>query len=121
MRLPREVPHYPLSSETRHNLFLSFEEALNNVLKHSGATKVKVEMVVSAGEFELKIADDGKGFDVPGVSGGNGSVRGSGGGNGLKNMRQRLAGVGGDCAITSQSGKGTVIEMHIPLNTEKTA
>ncbi|HXB58621.1 MAG TPA: two-component regulator propeller domain-containing protein [Candidatus Acidoferrales bacterium] len=121
MRLPREVPHYPLSSETRHNLFLAFEEALNNVLKHSGATKVKVEMVVSAGEFELKIADDGKGFDVPGVSGGNGSVRGSGGGNGLKNMRQRLAGVGGDCAITSQSGKGTVIEMHIPLNTEKTA
>ncbi|MGH8022528.1 MAG: triple tyrosine motif-containing protein, partial [Limisphaerales bacterium] len=44
LRLPRETPHYPLSSETRHNLFLAFEEALNNVLKHSTATRVKVEM-----------------------------------------------------------------------------
>ena len=44
LRLPPEIPHYPLSSETRHNLFLAFEEALNNVLKHSAATKVKVEM-----------------------------------------------------------------------------
>ena len=121
LKLPQEIPHYPLSSETRHNLFLAFEEALNNVLKHSGATKVKVEMAVSAGEFELKVMDNGKGFEVPRGSEANGSVRGSGGGNGLKNMRQRLAGVGGDCAISSHSGKGTVIAMHIPLDTKETA
>ena len=65
LRLPQEIPHYPLSSETRHNLFLTFEEALNNVLKHSAATKVKVEMTISALEFELKITDNGKGFEVP--------------------------------------------------------
>jgi len=121
LKLPQEIPHYPLSSETRHNLFLTFEEALNNVLKHSGATKVKVEMIVSAGEFELKVIDNGKGFDVPRGLEANGSVRGSGGGNGLKNMRQRLAGVGGECAISSHSGKGTVIVMRIPLNTKETA
>jgi ligand-binding sensor domain-containing protein/signal transduction histidine kinase len=121
LKLPQEVPHYPLSSETRHNLFLAFEETLNNVLKHSGATKVKVEMLVSAGEFELKVTDNGKGFDMPRVSDTNGSVRGGGGGNGLKNMRQRLTGIGGDCVISSHSDKGTVVVMHIPLNTKKTA
>ena len=65
LRLPREIPHYPLSSETRHNLFLTFEEALNNVLKHSAATKVKVEMTINAPELELKITDNGQGFEVP--------------------------------------------------------
>jgi len=55
LRLPREITHYPLSSEARHNLFLAFEEVLNNVLKHSAATNVKVEMTISALDFELKI------------------------------------------------------------------
>jgi ligand-binding sensor domain-containing protein/signal transduction histidine kinase len=118
MRLPQEIPHYPLSSETRHNLFLAFEETLNNVLKHSAAGKVKVEVAVLAGNFELKITDDGKGFDNSGMSAIKNSVRG-GGGNGLKNMHQRLAAIGGECIISSGSGTGTVVVMRIPLNLKK--
>jgi len=38
---------------------------LNNVLKHSAATNVKVEMTISALDFELKITDNGRGFQVP--------------------------------------------------------
>ena len=40
LRLPSAIPDHPLSSETRHNLFLAFEEALNNTLKHSAASNV---------------------------------------------------------------------------------
>src|SRR5262249_31717987 len=100
LKLPADIPHHPLSSEARHNMFLTFEEALNNVLKHSAAGKVRVEMAVTALEFELKITDDGRGFDVTAaaqVPAGTGR-----GGNGLKNMQQRLAAVGGECLWVSR-------------------
>jgi signal transduction histidine kinase len=96
-------------------LFLTFEEALNNVLKHSAATKVSVEMTVAAAECSVKITDNGKGFAVPGSPAGV-SARGGRGGNGLKNMRQRLADIGGECLIVSRPGDGTTITIRIHLN-----
>jgi len=116
VRLPRALPHHPLSSEARHNLFLTFEETLNNVLKHSGTAKVKVEMNLHAPEFEINITDDGRGFDPAAVPSGNGSTRGQRGGNGLRNMRQRLTDIGGECVIRSQPGKGTTVSLKIRLN-----
>ncbi len=85
--LPQEIPHYPLLSEARHNLFLTFEEALNNVLKHSGASKVKVEMAITAREFEVKVTDNGKGFTCRFYPPPRAPTRGGRGGNGLTNMR----------------------------------
>lgn len=115
LRLPPEIPHYPLSSEARHNLFLTFEEALNNVLKHSGATHVKVEMSVSAQEFELKVVDNGRGFVMP-VEAAPAQPRIGRNGNGLKNMQQRLASVGGDCIISSRPGAGTSVAIRVRLS-----
>jgi ligand-binding sensor domain-containing protein/signal transduction histidine kinase len=114
LRLPPEIPHHPLPSDTRHNLFLTFEEALNNVLKHSAATKVNVEMTVNALDFELKVTDNGKGFEVPAAPLADAPSRGRGG-NGLKNMRQRLVAVGGECLITSRPGAGTTVTIRITL------
>lgn len=117
LRLPQAISHLPVSSEIRHNLFLAFEEALNNVLKHSGATKVKVEMLVKPPKFEIVVTDNGCGFEpAPQLSAGSGpGQRGGRGGNGLRNMRQRLADVGGECAVRSQPGGGTTITLRIPL------
>ena len=119
VRLPREVPHYPLSSEARHNLFLAFEETLNNVLKHSAATKVKVEMNTGAREFELKVNDNGKGFESVAPLAGKEQARGGRGGNGLKNMRQRMTSIGGECLMFSKPAGGTTVTMRIPLIPEK--
>ena len=119
LRLPQEIPHCPLSSEMRHNLFLTFEEALNNVLKHSAATKVKVEMSLHTHECEIKIIDNGKGFEVP-VAMATVPPRGGRGGNGLKNMSQRLTAIGGECLVFSRPGDGTTLTMRIRLN-QKTA
>src|SRR5437660_5062312 len=74
LRLPRALPHHPLSSEARHNLFLAFEEALDNVLKHSSASRVKVEVMVNNPQFEIQVTDNAHGFVVPATSG-NGSPR----------------------------------------------
>ena len=119
LRLPPEIPHYPLSSETRHNLFLTFEEALNNVLKHSAAANAKVEMTVTPLLFELKVTDNGRGFEASTPLAANVPTRGGCGGNGLKNMRQRLAAIGGECVIASQPGGGTVVTMRIHLKQKK--
>ncbi|HUA64296.1 MAG TPA: two-component regulator propeller domain-containing protein [Alphaproteobacteria bacterium] len=115
VRLPREVPNYPLSSEARHNLFLAFEEALNNVLKHSAATKVKVEMNAGAKEFELKVIDNGKGFETVAPPAMKEQARGGRDGNGLRNMRQRMTSMGGECLVLSQDAHGTAVIMRIPL------
>jgi ligand-binding sensor domain-containing protein/signal transduction histidine kinase len=116
LRLPQELPQYPLSSEARHNLFLTFEESLNNVLKHSGATKVKVAMSVEGHEFDIKITDNGRGFQAPPPPAANGEAATGRRGNGLRNMRQRLTTIGGACVVTSQPGGGTTVTLQIRLN-----
>jgi signal transduction histidine kinase len=118
--LPRELPQHPLSSEARHNLFLAVQEALNNVLKHSGASKAKVEAAINGLACEFKITDNGHGFDasaspVPGAQ-----TRGSGGGDGLRNMRQRMTTIGGECLMASRPGQGTVVTLRFPLPKKQT-
>jgi len=92
------------------------KKRLNNVLKHSAASKVKVEMTLAAREFEVKVVDNGKGFVVPVMSVAPAPTRGRRGGNGLTNMRQRLMDIGGECLISSQPGHGTTVTMCIHLN-----
>src|SRR5258708_10831852 len=62
--LPVDLPHWPLTAETRHNLFLAFKESLNNVAKHAGATEVQVSLEIERDGFVLTEADDGCGFVV---------------------------------------------------------
>jgi signal transduction histidine kinase/ligand-binding sensor domain-containing protein len=111
LRLPEDLPHSPLSSEARHNLFLAFEEALNNVLKHSAASSVRVEMAVRGENFELTMSDNGKGFKPAALS-----ATGQRVGNGLRNMHQRLLAIGGECRISSQPGAGTTVTMRLGLS-----
>lgn len=118
MKLPRTMPEHPVASEARHNLFLAFEEALNNVLKHSGASRVKIEMLVNATDFAIMVADNGRGFEVTPPAAARSSPRQGQtgrGGNGLRNMRQRLADVGGECLVLSPAGQGTTVTLRLPL------
>jgi signal transduction histidine kinase/ligand-binding sensor domain-containing protein len=117
LHIPRGLPHHPLSAEARHNLFLAFEESLNNALKHGRANRVRVDMQVEPSQFELTIEDDGCGFDpdltkAPSSGSGFSSGRSE---NGLQNMCQRLELLGGRCAIRSSAGHGTTILLSVPL------
>lgn len=115
MRLPRDLPHHPLSAELRHNLFLAFEEALNNALKHAGASGVSVEMTAQRADFLIVITDNGQGFDVAAAQVERPATSSRRGGNGLVNMRQRLSVVGGECVVQSRPGQGTTVSLRIPL------
>ncbi|MBW8863480.1 MAG: ATP-binding protein, partial [Verrucomicrobia bacterium] len=89
LHIPGGLPEHPFSAETRHNIFLAFEEALNNALKHGRATLVRIDMMFEPSQFQIKIVDNGCGFDV--ATNGSPSpatepVAGGRGGNGLRNM-----------------------------------
>jgi signal transduction histidine kinase/streptogramin lyase len=105
--LPLDFPVLPLTAEARHNLYLSFKEALNNVIKHSGATEVGIVVTVTSADFTITVKDNGHGFLL-----GNGAKTGAGeparfaSGNGLTNMRRRLEAIGGRCEVQSSPGLG---------------
>lgn len=119
LEIPPNLPVIPLTAETRHNVFLAFEEAVSNALRHSGATRVCVNMSQSDGKFEIRIQDNGRGFDRNGEQAGtdkNGARKKRG--NGLINMAQRLESVGGETNIESARGSGTVVTFRLWTKTK---
>jgi signal transduction histidine kinase len=103
----------------RHNLFLAFEEALNNVLKHSGASQVRVEFRVQAGRLDISVSDNGRGFENPPDQARPAGTRLEG--DGLVNMGQRLRDMGGECTIQSRVGQGTTVSLSLSLDSPKLA
>jgi signal transduction histidine kinase/ligand-binding sensor domain-containing protein len=112
LAFPGNLPPVQLSAETRHNIFLAFEEALANTLKHSAATQVSAQLVCRDGTIEIAIADDGRGFDAGSRTA---ATPEPGEQLGLSGMRQRLRSIGGECRITSSPGSGTTITFILPL------
>ncbi|HEX5218045.1 MAG TPA: sensor histidine kinase [Verrucomicrobiae bacterium] len=109
LKVADSFPATSMDSRLRHGVFLAFREALNNAVRHSGATEVRIGMAVVAEELKISVADNGKGF-APG--------EGLPGRDGLASMRQRMKKLGGECEIRSRTGQGTQVEFRLPLNGE---
>lgn len=101
---PETFPDKKLSKETRRNIFLTIKESFNNISKHAWCNKVCLSINNNEGTVIIKIADDGKGFDL-------GKVRKFS--NGLTNMKNRIEQIGGNFEIISEPGKGTVTVVTI--------
>jgi signal transduction histidine kinase len=104
--VPAEVPQLPLGTQQRHHILLAVKEACNNVARHSGASEVWVRLAAAASSLCITIEDNGRGFVAGTVSEGS---------DGLRNMRQRLAEVGGRLELASEPGKGTSVKLVAPL------
>lgn len=104
--LPTQLPHTPIIPEVRHNVFLAFKEAVNNVVKHAHATEARVKLQLEPDRFILTITDNGRGL---------GDLSGKQLRNGLKNMRKRLADVHGQFEIMPGEIAGTVVRLTVPL------
>ncbi len=116
MDMPAQFPARVITAEMRHNLFLAFKEALNNAIKHAGASEVRIAFMMESTAFILTIEDNGRGFVLEQLlTGTPGSPPRPGTGNGLANMRQRLAAIGGWCEIESMAGKGTRVTFTVAL------
>jgi len=90
----------------RRSLFMAIKEALNNAVKYSEATEVRLKIQWQNQRLVVAVADNGKGFDPATAKPDR---------NGLTNMTQRMSEVGGGCLVTSQPGKGCRVEFSIPL------
>ncbi|HKI20632.1 MAG TPA: sensor histidine kinase, partial [Isosphaeraceae bacterium] len=98
-----------ISADTSLCLYRITQEALRNVIKHSGARHARVELRGRLDAISLRISDDGCGFDTGSSD--------SKGGLGLVSMRERLRLVGGDIAILSRPSGGVQIDVRIPIDT----
>jgi signal transduction histidine kinase/ligand-binding sensor domain-containing protein len=107
--LPTQLPPTPILPEVRHNVFLAFKEAVNNVVKHAQATEARVKLRLEPDKFVLTVADNGRGL---------GDLSAKRLRNGLKNMRKRLADVHGELEITSGADGGTVVKLTVPVKGE---
>jgi PAS domain S-box-containing protein len=87
-------------------LFRIVQESLTNVVRHSGATSVKVCLTCEHGDLVLTVHDNGAGM-APGARPGSGI--------GLVSMRERATALGGQLRIESVPGAGTTIEVTLPL------
>ncbi len=101
-----------LPMETRKNFYLIFKEAINNVLKYSDCKNMQVLLKHERTGIELKVKDDGKGFDTATMKQ---MAAKSLSGNGLINMKRRAAEMKGQCTVESSPGKGTIVLLRFPI------
>lgn len=104
--VPRNLP-----DDVSLCLYRVVQEALRNVVKHSGAGEARVSLADEAGGIRLVVSDDGAGFD-PGAASGQGGL-------GFVSMQERLRLVGGQIEIRSQPGRGTRVVAWTPLAAEE--
>jgi PAS domain S-box-containing protein len=92
--------HRSLPAEVQVALYRLCQEGLNNIAKHAGATRVDIQLLYEIGGVELRIRDDGRGFDPAQTHPGH---------YGLSMMHERATAVGAVLSIHSQPGGGTEI------------
>ncbi len=105
--IPSDLPEHHLSTEARHQLFLAMKEALNNVVRHSGASEVWLRLSMENDELKLTIADNGHGILT--------SPTPDGDHDGLGNIRQRVEALGGRFELKSDASSGTSLLFRLPL------
>lgn len=88
-----------LPMEYKQNLLLLFKEAINNAIKHSGCNKIALDAYYKNDLIEIKLKDDGNGFNLNEVKFGEG----------IKNMENRANKLKGNLKLSAESGKGTTV------------
>ncbi|MBA4312738.1 MAG: hypothetical protein C0417_08920 [Chlorobiaceae bacterium] len=93
------LPSFYLEPETNKNLWLLLKEAVNNACKHSGCSEILIETTHRSGLLDIRVKDNGNGFDRATKTNGKG----------LETMKMRAEELGGKLEINSQVGNGTEI------------
>jgi signal transduction histidine kinase len=105
-----EMSAAPLNLPLRRSLLMAIKEALNNVVKHSEATEVRMHIQRQGQRLVVAVHDNGRGFETNVAK----PER-----NGLGNMVQRVADLGGTCVVSSEPGKGCRVEFTVPLQPQR--
>lgn len=107
IQYPEKLPAGNITGQNRRNIYLAAKETLHNIVKHAHAQNVTITATFNR-DWTLSIKDDGKGIDLNAVKTGQRF-----GGNGLKNIRNRIEAVNGSVEIIND--QGTAILFRIPV------
>ncbi len=105
-RAPLDETDIVLGANIRREVFLIFKETVNNLVKHSACSRATIDFRIADGRLNLRVTDDGKGFDAGAESEGHG----------LMSIRERTAALGGTINIDSVPGRGTTTTVTVPLD-----
>ncbi len=103
-------PEGVLDTSMERGIYYVIREALTNVRKHSGASKVRVSIKTVAGKLVISIADNGRGFDTSTVD-----VDSDDGHIGIRSMKERTRIMNGTINIESKPGERTVVLLTVPI------
>jgi len=106
--VPPQLPAVVIPPEVRHNVFLAFKEAVNNIVKHAQASEAWIRLRLQPGNFTLEIEDDGRGVIQPDAL--TAPAR-----NGVRNMRKRMEDLHGEFSITPGAKGGTIVRLVVPI------
>ncbi len=101
-----ELEEEDIPEHLKISVYRILQEALNNALKHSGAKSLEVTLKKEIGNLELRIQDNGRGFNAEGNSA---LSEECGSGMGLSSMQERAELTGGSLEIRAEEGKGTTV------------
>ncbi len=104
-----------LNSAVEMNALRIGQEAISNAIKHARATIIQVDLEYKSSSLRLSVTDDGCGFDE------HTEAMAYGGHFGLLDMKERAHGLGSRFEISSTPGRGTRIDVEIPLGVSKAA
>lgn len=100
-----------LAPDVEISLYRAFQEAINNIVRHSMATHVTIRLNRSDHIFKGEITDDGLGFDLESIQVDGTDAKGLG----LLGVRERITQCGGQLTIRANPGKGTSLIIEVPL------
>jgi signal transduction histidine kinase len=104
-----DLEQVSLAAPAEHAVFRAAQEGMSNAVRHAAARSISVSLRQDGDRAELRVADDGRGFDTsdgwPGI------------GLGLRLMRERMAELGGTLVVTSVPGGGTCLAVTLPAST----
>jgi signal transduction histidine kinase len=103
VKIPDHIANIEVSGDKRRNIFLCVKETLNNAMKHSVASEIKINITIDE-IIEIRITDNGVGIDLQ-------RLRQFG--NGLKNISKRMESIGGTYDIQNQNGTVTILTLPL--------
>ncbi len=107
LQFPETIPDLSICREAQKNIFSTVKEALNNCVKHARASQISITLTITNETLNIKIADNGQGFDQTKIKQNN---------NGLRNMKQRIEDLGGSFNITTNETSGSVVNLAVSLS-----
>jgi signal transduction histidine kinase len=114
INLPPRIPEIHLPAAMAQSLYFAIKEALNNAVKHARASSIGLKATIEDSVLRVSISDDGEGIRTKE----NGAAST---GMGLRGMRERLNGLGGECVIQTKEGEGVEVALTLGINPSEKA